>query len=376
MRVLHFYSTYHPDTFGGAELAISEICRATSTLGVVPTVMALSHNPEPKELIVDGVKVVRNRTSFEIASTRFSFSAPFTLNALVKDFDIVHYHFPWPFADLCQLALTVKKPYVVTYHSDIVKQKLLLKLYSPLMNSFLKGAARVVATSPNYVASSEVLSRLGSKVTVIPLALSPESYPKVSEENLAAWRERIGHDPFFLFVGVLRYYKGLHLLIEAVRGTSLKVVIVGAGPEEQKLKALARGLSNVIFLGRLSEVDKVALMSLAYAFVFPSHLRSEAFGMSLLEAGLFGLPSIAFDLGTGTGYVIESNVTGLLIDFRPLSDPSLASNALRNSMLVLLQSPQDALLMGAAAKARVIAMFNVVSMAAAYRDVYQQVLLK
>ena len=62
---------------------------------------------------------------------------------------MVHYHFPWPFADLLEMIAGGSKPYIVTYHSDIVRQKLLGKYYRPLMNRFLGGAARVVATSQN-----------------------------------------------------------------------------------------------------------------------------------------------------------------------------------------------------------------------------------
>jgi O-antigen biosynthesis rhamnosyltransferase len=374
MRVLHFYSTYQPDTFGGAETAINQICKSTASLGVVPTVLTLSRSPHPKSLTVDGISVVRTKTNFEIASTRFSLTAPSKLNELVRQNDLIHYHFPWPFADICWLLLRETKPYVVTYHSDIVKQKLLLKLYSPLMHRFLSKAGRVIATSPNYAASSEILRKFRNTVSVVPLALSPENYSKVDFMAASKWRSKLGLEPFFLFVGVLRYYKGLHLLIEAVRGTNLRVVIVGAGPEEHALKRQSRDLDNIIFLGKLPDDDKIALLSLAYAFVFPSHMRSEAFGISLLEAGLFGLPSIAFNLGTGTSYVIEDEVTGILIERSTDNESIDASNAFRNAMQRLLRSPETVLAMGTAAKARVRSIFNVDAMGLAYKKIYSDLL--
>lgn len=92
----------------------------------------------------------------------------------------------------------------------------------------------------------------------------------------------------FLFVGVLRYYKDLHILLEAAQWMECLIVIVGAGPIEAELKAQAQsiGLCNFHLLGHLPDEDKVALLTLCYGVLFPSHLRSEAFGISLLEGGM------------------------------------------------------------------------------------------
>ncbi|WP_151030200.1 glycosyltransferase, partial [Citrobacter cronae] len=162
--------------------------------------------------------------------------------------DLVHYHFPWPFMDVVHFASRLRKPTVVTYHSDIVKQKYLLKLYAPLMHRFLGSVDAIVATSPNYVRSSPVLSRYAPKV--IPLGIDPATYPTVPSSVCARWQSRFP-ERFFLFVGALRYYKGLDYLIEACREVPYPVVILGRGPMECELKArVARlGLLNVHFVG-------------------------------------------------------------------------------------------------------------------------------
>src|SRR5690606_29700051 len=131
----------------------------------------------------------------------------------------------------------------------------------------------------NYLATSAVLTPLRHKVDVIPIGIDRQSYPVPSRERLDYWRGRIG-PRFFLFVGVLRYYKGLHILLDALVGLDYPVVIIGAGPIEQELRAQSQrlGLRNVHFLGFLPDEDKVALQMLCYAVVFPSYLRSEAFG--------------------------------------------------------------------------------------------------
>jgi O-antigen biosynthesis rhamnosyltransferase len=376
MRVLHFYSTYYPDTVGGAEAAIDQICVATGKLGISSTVLTLSTSPQSEEILINGYKVLQCKTTFEIASTRFSISAINALRKLANENDLIHYHFPWPFADFCQIILNLKKPYVVTYHSDIVKQKTLLKFYSPIMHRFLKNASRIVATSPNYLESSETLTEYREKSVVIPLALSSHSFAHPNDSLLTEWKAKLGKEPFFLFVGVLRYYKGLHLLIEAARGTSLRVVIAGDGPEAKVLKAQATGLENVIFTGRISEAEKITLFTLARGFVFPSHLRSEAFGMSLLEAAMFSLPAICFEINTGTTYVVANGVTGIVIEGLNQSDLPSACVAFRAAMETLIANPGLAKKMGESAKLRMEKLFNVDTMGKSYANLYEEIALK
>src|SRR5690606_38814370 len=140
------------------------------------------------------------------------------------------------------------------------------------------------------------------------------------------WKNKLP-DPFFLFIGVLRYYKGLHILLKAIENTALPVVIAGSGPEEKKLMQMAQNLklTNVFFLGEISEVDKMALLQLCYAFVFPSHLRSEAFGISLLESAMMGKPMISCETGTGTSFINLHNDTGFVV---PPNDPDALYKAM------------------------------------------------
>ncbi|MGA4816770.1 glycosyltransferase [Pseudomonas aeruginosa] len=94
----------------------------------------------------------------------------------------------------------------------------------------------------------------------------------------------------------MRYYKGLHILLDALQGTDYPVVIVGAGPLQAELyaQAAALGLRNVHFLGRGGRRGQGRpAATRAHAMVFPSHLRSEAFGISLLEGAMYGKPMIS-----------------------------------------------------------------------------------
>jgi glycosyltransferase involved in cell wall biosynthesis len=370
IRVLHFYKTYYPDSVGGIEQVIRQLAVGTTRLGVSNVVLSLSRAKDLEPIEFEGHTVVRVPLDFEIASNGFSMAALKALARLADECDVVHYHFPWPFMDLAHFISRVSKPSLVTYHSDIVRQKMLLRFYQPLKQRFLRSVDAIVATSPNYMASSAVLERYRDKTRIITYGLDKTIYPTPDAERLAYWRDKVGIK-FFLFVGVLRYYKGLHVLLDAVENTDYPVVIVGAGPIELELKAHAArlGLAHVMFVGALDDADKVALLTLCYAMAFPSHLRSEAFGISLLEGAMFGKPMISSEIGTGTTYINVDGDTGLVV-------PPDDSAAFGKAMRTLWENPNLAEEMGKRAALRYEELFTAERMAANYTALYRELVAK
>jgi len=364
VRILHFYKTYFPDSRGGIEQVINQLARGSAQQGHTVDVLSLSRDTAKDSIVLDNHTAHRSRLAFEIASTGFSFSVIGKLAELARAADVVHYHFPWPFLDVVHFATRLSKPTVLTYHSDILRQQRLLTLYRPLMMRFLGSVDRIVATSPNYLATSDILGKFPEKTSVIPIGLDRSTYPEPTSKLLADWRGRIG-DRFFLFVGMLRYYKGLHILLDAIQGTGLPIVIVGSGPMEQELrKRSARlNLTNVHFLGIVSDEDKVAIIKLCFAFVFPSHLRSEAFGISLLEGAMFGKPLISSEIGTGTTFVNIDGETGIVV-------PPNAADAFRCAMIYLVENPAEAKRMGENAKLRYQRFFRAEQMVSRYIELY------
>ncbi|WP_137130538.1 glycosyltransferase [Rhizobium sp. FY34] len=330
MRVLHFFKTYYPDTFGGVERTIHAIAKGSIAHGIETDVLSLSSDPVANSQILDGHRAQKAKLDFEFASTGFSRDAFKAFSDLSRQADIVHYHFPWPFMDLVHLLKPPGKPTLVTYHSDIVKQKTLLRAYTPLMHRFLSSVDRVVATSDNYVKTSAVLQRYENKLDIIPIGLDEADYPRAPKALAEQWQSQFKR-PFFLFVGVLRYYKGIQFLVEAAKGLAADIVILGEGPMEVQLKAQVSelGLQNIHFLGKRSDLDKAALLELCTALVFPSHLRSEAFGLSLVEAAMFGKPMISCEIGTGTSFVNRHGITGIVV-------PPGDAKALHQAMQALL----------------------------------------
>lgn len=367
MRVLHVFKCALPESMGGIEQVIHQIAiGAASRHGVQTDVLALSKVSSKQQYA--GYTLHWAKRDVELASTGFSLKALSKFRQLAAKADVVHYHFPWPMMDLMHLVVRPAKPTVLTYHSDVVRQKLLLKVYLPLMRWMLGQVDHIVATSPNYFATSNVLAKLAHKTSVIPIGLNKAAYPVPEPHRLAHWKQRLG-EKFFLFVGVIRYYKGLHLLLDAAQGAPYPIVIMGAGPIEQELKEQAHrlALNNVVFLGALPDEDKVALLQLCLGVVFPSHLRSEAFGISLLEGAMFGKPMISSEIGTGTTFVNMADETGLVV---PPSD----SRALRAAMDELWNNPDKAERMGQNAEARYWKLFTAEKMVDAYVDLYKDLM--
>lgn len=370
MKVLHVYRTYFPDTQGGLEEVIRQICLNTREEGVESRVFSLTDEPGAGDVDRKEARVIRAHKSFEIASNSVTFSGIPEFRRQVAWADIVHYHFPWPWGDVLHALAGFPKNALVTYHSDIVRQKVLAGLYRPLMNRFLSSMSRIVATSPNYLATSNVLQTFDDKTCVVPIGINRDSYEAVDVDSGVYRRceAEYGRD-FFLFVGVLRYYKGLHILLNAIANSPFRVVICGAGPIENELRAQARELclDNVQFGGRVSDAEKMALFQLCRAVVFPSYLRSEAFGVTLLEGAMNARALVSAEVGSGTSHVNVHGETGLVV---PPSDPA----ALRSAMDRLYADPELARTLGARARERYEKFFTGRAMGTRYADVYARVI--
>ncbi|APA85644.1 glycosyltransferase [Paraburkholderia sprentiae WSM5005] len=375
MRVVHVYRTYFPDPPGGLQEAIRQIALSTRERGVEPRILTLSPTPTPSVVERPEGQVVREKSWAAPASCDLGGPCAVMKYRQMADWaDVVHFHFPWPFADVLHLLGRTKKPTVMTYHSDIVRQKLLGAVYGPLMRRTLRSMSAVVATSPAYARTSEALAACVSKerLKTIPLGIidyRDELQPLDAQRKLDSRLGLAPGEPYFLALGVLRYYKGLHTLVEAARHVRAKIVIAGSGPERERLAALARehGASNVVFAGQVTHEEKVALLKGCRAMVLPSHLRSEAFGMVLVEAAMFGKPMVCCEVGSGTSFVNEDGVTGFVV-------PPEAPQKLAAAMKQLVVDEALARKMGAAARERYERLFSGPALGDAYQALYDEVL--
>lgn len=368
MRILHVFKTYYPESLGGIEKTIHQLATGSRQRGADVDIFTLSSHAPRSWTTPENYRVHTARRIASPASTAMSVSAFGQFSALAAKADVVNYHFPWPFMDLLHFASNHQKPSVVTYHSDIVRQRKLQHLYRPLMHRFLRDADAIVATSPNYFETSNVLQVHKERVTVIPIGIGR---PAMSEPiDFDRWSGLLG-ERFFLFVGAFRYYKGLHILLEAAHAAPFSIAIAGAGPIEAELKAQAArlGLTNVHFLGQITAKDKSTLLDRCCGVVFPSHLRSEAFGVSLVEGAAHGKPMISSEIGTGTSFVNINGETGLVV---PPGDAA----SLRSAMMKLWLDADLSSRLGAGALRRYENFFTADRMVDRYLALYDRLIAK
>ena len=367
MKILHVFKTAHPFTQGGLEESIRQIALNTAGRAEAIDVACIAPPGAEGTYHHDYARLFAYRPDWRVSTCPVAVRLIPFLRRAQHSYDIIHLHAPWPFAEMAQaLSPGGRARCVVTYHADIVNREPLASLYRPLLRRMLDRCDSVVATSQAYIESSPVLCRLKRRPSVIPLGIDPGSYPSPDPARVAHWRARLGTG-FFLFLGVLRYYKGLDVLAAASRDLPVPTVVVGDGPEAPRLDRLAVDEKNLVRTGYLPDGDKMALLHLARAVVLPSTQRAEAFGLALLEGAMAGRALISTRLGTGTNTVNQHEVTGLVV---PPGDPA----ALAGAMARLHRHPGDAAAFGDAARARFETCYTGRTMGMAYADLYESLL--
>jgi rhamnosyl/mannosyltransferase len=345
-----------------------QVCLAVKPHGIHNTIFTLSPSPVPATIASSEADVVRARSWAAPASCDLGGPAAFaTFRSLAREADLIHYFFPWPFADLLHRTLPAHTPAVMTYVSDIVRQKYLGRIYAPLMQRTLAQMRGIAVSSPAYARTSPVLQQehVRHKVEVVPFGIAEPAQPPMSDLTVFKRLDLCADTPYVFFLGVLRYYKGLHVLIKAAAAIKVPIVIAGSGPEEQNLRTLVteQGVSNVIFAGQVSDAEKNALMQHCYTFVLPSHLRSEAYGMVLIEAAMRSRPLVSCEIGTGTSFINQHGHTGLVV---PPESPAALSEAVN----ALLHDPARAQKMGQGARRRYEKHFSVSALGRNYADFF------
>ncbi|MCK4807541.1 MAG: glycosyltransferase [Candidatus Aegiribacteria sp.] len=314
MRILQVYKDIHPFVRGGIERYIHDLSRYLSVRGHEVNVLVAGNGGSPEE--VSGFNVIKYPCICRILSNPISPRLSRILKTIPAD--ILHFHLPLPSAVAAWLLSRRDTPYVVTYHSDIVRQAFLLPLYGPILRRFLKGAFRVIATSPIYRETSSYLSNL-ENIEVIPIGsdldvFKPPDTPQKGD--------------YVLFVGRFRMYKGIEVLLDAWNQfPERRLLMVGGGPlENQVRRRTLEERLNIEIVSNPLDQELVELYQKARCLVLPSTLRSEAFGMVQTEAMACGIPVISTALSTGVPWVNASGVSGLVI---PPDDPDALAEAVR-----------------------------------------------
>ena len=348
-RILHV-GKFYPPHMGGMETYLQVVCRGVQHHHDVEVLVA-SDTPHDEIDQDEGIKVVRAGTMFTLAST--SFCRGMIRRIRASRADIIHLHMPNPSATLAYLIVRPKAKLVITYHSDIVRQKILGRAIAPVLHAALKRAAAIITTSPQYLATSPTLQPHLDRCRVLPYGIPIESFSQVNPAGIAAIRERFG-SRIVLSVGRLIYYKGFDVLIRAMKNVEGHLLIVGDGPMRAELQQLIidQGLQDrVTLLAEVQNDEIVDYYRASDVFALASIARSEAFGIVQLEAMACGIPVVNTALDSGVPYVSLDGQTGITV---PPGDADALSGALNR----LLDDPDLRAKYGQAGRERVNAEFT------------------
>jgi glycosyltransferase involved in cell wall biosynthesis len=371
MKVLQLGKYYAPYR-GGMETHLSGLCEELK--GRVELEVLVSHTaPRTVREVVHGVSVTRCAELVKVASTSLNPTLPLELSR--RRYDLLHMHFPHPMAVMGYLGSARPRRHglVVTYHSDVVRQKRLLKLYGPFMQRVLERADAILVGSPNYVETSEALRPHRARCHMVPFGIDVSRFQRTPEREAAAaaLRARYGGAPLLMGVGRLVYYKGFDHAIRALRQVEgAHLLLVGDGPLRAELEALARECgvaSRVHFLGHLGDEALTTLYYACDAYVLSSVTRAEAFALVQLEALACGLPVINTALDSGVPFVSRHEESGLTV---PPGDEAALASAMRR----MLDHPKQRRAWGEAGRARVLAEFTQARMGERVLSVYRDVL--
>lgn len=315
LNVLHIFKYYSPH-IGGVEKVARDI--AEGLKGHVTTrVLACHEEAKSRWDVVNGIDVFRTGTVGTYFSVPLAPSFPLRMKRLGRSADILHFHMPYPLADVSYLLARPKGKVVVWWHSDIVRPKHLTKLYRPLQIEFLKRAEAIIVAAPQLIDSSPTLKRFREKCHVIPIGIDTGRFEQTNglqgriREIAAKYGPRI-----VLFVGRLAYYKGVDYLVRAMKEIDGALLLVGDGPLEAEMRRLAGAtgiLDKCAFLGKVSDEDLPLYYHSSDVFVLPSVAPTEAYGIVQLEAMACGKPVVSTNLPTGVPFVNLNGQTGLIV---------------------------------------------------------------
>ncbi len=365
MKILHIGKYYFPYA-RGIETYLKNLCERLIEAVDLEVIVANDCAKTVYEEI-NGVRITRLGRLFELAATSFCFALPFVIRK--KKPDIVHIHLPNPWAELCYFLAGCPGKLVVSFHSDIIRQKFLLKLHSPLHKAFLKKAAKIIVATPRHIEFSPFLSKLPKeKFEVVHYGINPKEIQDY-DENLKEEIIRNTGKPLILFVGSLVYYKGLEILLQSTKYVDCNphFMLIGTGKLENKLKNMTKTLGvekNVHFFGNADNETLKAAYNACDIFVLPSNYRSEAFGIVQLEAFAAGKPVISCDLPSGVPYVNQDEKTGLIV---PPNNPEALAEAINK----LLSNDDLRGKLGKQARERVKKEFTADQMAAKTLKIYE-----
>lgn len=372
MRVLQI-GKYLPPPYAGIEAHMHDLMMALSPEVSCTLLAATEDAAHPLLGQSEPYRVLAARCYGSVASVPLAPAMYFMANKEIDGgrADILHLHPPNPWGDFLAIRNKKKLPTIMTWHSDIIRQKRLMKMYAGVQQAALDACTLIFVPTPKHYESSTQLKTVDveKKIRVVPFGIDFEGYDRTPIVDLPEHLvQRIGSRRMVLTVGRHVSYKGYDVLVKAFRlvDPDSVLVFVGSGPLTESLKTAAQELGigdRVIFLGRVDPVLLVNLIRRAAVFCLPSVTQAEAFGLATAEAMSMGCPAVVCELSNGVNYLNRPGETGLTVEVGNVGQ-------LADAITTLVRDPALAQKMGAQARNWVRSEFSPFAMRTAALKAY------
>lgn len=316
MKVLHL-SKLSPPFWGGIETVAYDICYGLNKNNIQTDIISVSEDFSSSVENIDGIKITRCASFAHIASTYLSFSYLYNWLKVRNKYDIVHIHCPNPLANLAVFLFRTDSKIILHWHSDIVKQRFLKLLLSPMENWLLRRADVIITTSEPYTVASVDLEKHQNKIEVVPIGIDENKFSSMGTDPI---KTKYDGKKIVFSLGRHVYYKGFKYLIDAAQylPNNYIILIGGQGPlsEEFRKEIESNSLSSkVILLGKIPQSELSYYFKACDVFCLPSVERSEAYGVVQLEAMSQGKPIVSTSIpGSGVSWVNVDGVTGIVVE--------------------------------------------------------------
>ena len=343
---------FYPPHVGGVERVVHDLAVGFAGRGHLVRVLACRSERGLRRIVRhDHTLVIYARSLGNVLSTPVSLDFLLLFLRLQRWADVVHWHEPFPLATLASLASRRRAGLrVVTWHADVVRQRLLKPLLKLLQRLALRRVDLVVPTSGRLAHFSSVVDARSPKTKPVPIGMCLKELTRIDSQRERDWLTSTRPFPRYgLFVGRLVYYQGIDALLTACAASDATMVIVGQGPLAPWVRGAIRRHAledHVCFVARPVGDEELKFFYRHCAFlVLPSTAAAEAFGMVQVEAMAFGKPVINTRLPTGVPMVSIDGLTGITI---APNDPI----ALASAMSTLWRDPELCHRLGEAARDR------------------------
>ncbi len=300
---------------GGVEKVMYDLMTGLSARGTACDMLCAAIDGRTRTVELEhGARLFCCHTLKKMAGTMISPSMVQTARRICSGYDVIHVHHPDPTACFALWVSGFKGKVVLHWHSDIVRQKRLLKMYLPMQEWLIRRADLILGTSPVYVAKSPYLRQVQHKISCLPIGIDAVEPDIEGAERI---RQRYGGRKIIYTLGRLVPYKGFKHLVAAAKflPDDFVVVIGGNGPLHDALEQQIadEGLTGkVVLAGRIDDAEIAAHYTACTLFCLPSVQKTEAFGIVQIEAMSCGKPVVATKIpDSGVAWVNKHGVSGL-----------------------------------------------------------------